>query len=42
MEAKSGAHEFDELEVLSILVEQYEDEHFPIEAPNPIEKFTGE
>ena len=26
-----------ELDVLSILVEKYEEEHFPIEAPDPIE-----
>jgi HTH-type transcriptional regulator/antitoxin HigA len=25
------------LEVLSVLVERYEQEHFPIEAPNPVE-----
>jgi len=27
----------DELEILSILVEKYEDEHFPIDAPSPVE-----
>ena len=27
----------DEAEVLSILIEKYEDEHYPIEAPDPIE-----
>ncbi len=29
--------ESDELEVLSILIEAYEKENYPIEAPNPIE-----
>jgi len=29
--------ESDELEVLSILIEKYEDEHFPIGLPDPIE-----
>lgn len=29
--------EGDEAEVLSILIEKYEDEHYPIEAPDPIE-----
>jgi HTH-type transcriptional regulator/antitoxin HigA len=37
MEAKSGTPDFDELEILSILVEQYEKEHFPIEVPDPID-----
>ena len=27
----------EEMELLSLLVENYEQEHFPIEAPNPIE-----
>ena len=27
----------DELEVLSVLIDSYEKEHFPIEAPDPIE-----
>ena len=27
----------DEAEILSILIEKYEDEHYPIEAPDPIE-----
>jgi HTH-type transcriptional regulator/antitoxin HigA len=27
----------DEAEILSILVEKYEEEHYPIEAPDPIE-----
>lgn len=36
-DAKKGTPEGDELEVLSILVEKYEDEHFPIGLPDPIE-----
>jgi HTH-type transcriptional regulator / antitoxin HigA len=37
MNAKRNSPDFDELEVLSILVEKYEDEHFPIKSPDPIE-----
>jgi HTH-type transcriptional regulator/antitoxin HigA len=37
MDAKRNSPELDELEVLSILVEKYEDEHFPISTPDPIE-----
>ena len=37
MDAKKGIRESDELEILSIIVEQYEKKHFPIEAPDPIE-----
>lgn len=36
-EAKKNSKEGDELEVLSILIEKYEDEHFPIGFPDPIE-----
>jgi HTH-type transcriptional regulator / antitoxin HigA len=36
-DAKSGSKEGDELEVLGILIEQYEKEHFPIDLPDPIE-----
>jgi HTH-type transcriptional regulator/antitoxin HigA len=36
-DAKKGSSEGDELEVLSILIEKYEDSHFPIELPDPIE-----
>ncbi len=32
-----GSDNGDELELLSLLAERYEDEHFPIAAPNPIE-----
>jgi HTH-type transcriptional regulator/antitoxin HigA len=37
MDSKRNSPELDELEVLSILVEKYEDEHFPISTPDPIE-----
>ncbi len=36
-ELKTGSEEYDELEVLSILVEDYEKKNFPIELPDPIE-----
>jgi HTH-type transcriptional regulator/antitoxin HigA len=36
-DAKKGSSEGDELEVLSILIEKYEDGHFPIGLPDPIE-----
>ena len=36
-DAKKGSAEGDELEVLGILVSQYENEHFPIGLPDPIE-----
>ena len=29
--------EGDEADILGLLIEKYEDEHYPIEAPNPIE-----
>ena len=32
-----GSSEADEMELLSILVEKYEREHYPVEAPDPIE-----
>ncbi len=35
--AKRGTEEGDELEILSILIDNYENEHFPIEMPDPIE-----
>jgi len=35
--AKPGTPEFDELELLSILVEDYESKHFNVNAPEPIE-----
>ncbi|HEU5292957.1 MAG TPA: helix-turn-helix domain-containing protein [Cyclobacteriaceae bacterium] len=36
-DAKKGTKEGDELEILGILIEQYENEHFPIDLPDPIE-----
>jgi len=36
-DSKKGSSEGDELEVLSILIGKYEDEHFPIGLPDPIE-----
>ncbi len=36
-DAKLGAAEGDELEILGILIENYENEHFPIDLPDPIE-----
>ena len=35
--APVDSKEGDEAEILTILIEKYEDEHFPIEAPDPIE-----
>ncbi|MEA1896088.1 MAG: transcriptional regulator [Bacteroidota bacterium] len=35
--APIDSKEGDEAELLSILIEKYEDEHYPIEAPDPIE-----
>ena len=37
MDSESGSPEGDELDVLSVLVEKYEDLNYPVEAPNPIE-----
>lgn len=36
-DSKKGTKEGDELEILGILINQYEDEHFPIDLPDPIE-----
>ncbi|MBK9301247.1 MAG: transcriptional regulator [Bacteroidetes bacterium] len=36
-DSKYGSKEGDELEVLGILIDQYENEHFPIGLPDPIE-----
>lgn len=36
-DAKRGTPEGDELEILGILIDQYENEHFPIDLPDPIE-----
>lgn len=35
--APADSPEGDEAEVLSILIEKYEDEHYPIDPPDPIE-----
>ena len=32
-----GTEESDELEILGMLIEKYEKEHYPIELPDPIE-----
>jgi HTH-type transcriptional regulator / antitoxin HigA len=34
-DAKKGSKEGDELEILGILIDQYENEHFPIDLPDP-------
>jgi len=36
-QAKHGSAESDEAEVLALLIREYEDKHFIIEAPSPIE-----
>ena len=36
-DAKKGSKEGDELEILGILIDQYETEHFPVDLPDPIE-----
>jgi len=36
-DAKVGTPESDELDVLVLLIENFEDKHFPIEVPDPIE-----
>ncbi|MDY0090691.1 MAG: helix-turn-helix domain-containing protein [Flavobacteriaceae bacterium] len=36
-DAKKGTKQGDELEILGILIEKYENENFPIEMPDPIE-----
>ncbi len=36
-DAKLGTPESDELEVLGLLIDDYENKHYPIEAPDPIE-----
>ena len=37
-EAESGTAEGDRLEILTTLVEAYEDAHYPIQPPDPIEE----
>ena len=43
-QAKKGTKEADEMEVLVTLIEAYENKHYPISPPNPVEaiKFTME
>ncbi|HKL34372.1 MAG TPA: helix-turn-helix domain-containing protein [Tangfeifania sp.] len=36
-DAKPGTQESDELEILGLMVDDYENKHYPIEAPDPIE-----
>lgn len=36
-DAKPGSAEGDELEVLSLLIDKYEQEHFPVDYPDPVE-----
>ena len=36
-EAEPGTPEADELEILAMLVNKYEEEHYPIEEPDPID-----
>lgn len=36
-DAKPGSSEGDELEVLGILIDEFENKHFPIDMPDPIE-----
>ncbi len=36
-DAKRGSAEGDELELLSLLIEKYETQHFPVSLPDPIE-----
>ena len=36
-DAIKGSQESDELELLGILIDQYENEHFPIGLPDPVE-----
>ena len=37
MDAKFGSDDFDELEILTTLVENYEAKHYAIDTPDPIE-----
>ena len=36
-DAPAGSKEGDEADLLGMLIEKYEDEHYPIDAPDPIE-----
>jgi HTH-type transcriptional regulator/antitoxin HigA len=35
--AESGTDDFDEMEVLTLLIENYEEEHYSMDLPDPIE-----
>lgn len=37
IDSKPGTDEFDELEILSILAEDYEEKNYPIDFPDPVE-----
>jgi HTH-type transcriptional regulator/antitoxin HigA len=37
MDAHPGSADFEELELLTLLIEKYEDEHYPIDCPDPVE-----
>lgn len=37
IDAKEGSPEFDELDIISTLVEAYEDIHYPFDPPDPID-----
>lgn len=37
LDLDDNSPEFDELEILSVLVEDYENKHYPIDFPDPIE-----
>ena len=37
MDAQAGTSEMDELELLTLLVELYEEKHFPLNPPDPID-----
>lgn len=37
IDAKHGTHEYDELEILSVLVEAFEEKHYPVPPPDPVE-----
>ena len=40
MSAQYGTAEGDELDILATLVDAYEREHFPIDAPDPVDVIT--
>jgi len=40
LDAPPGSSEAEELEILGILVDEYEKKHFPIDEPDPLEAIT--